>query len=518
MAGYKQDTKLMAKNSAFMYIQMGIKMLIGLYTVRVILRALGTEDYGIYNVVGGFVSMFTFITATMVSASQRFFAYSIGRGEKDMLNRYFNVSLLSFLILGVLLFLLIEGVGYWFVNNKMVVPDSRLAAANWVLQFAIISFVVRILSVPFRSMVVSHERMIIFALISVLDSLMLLGIAFLLQVVSSDRLKVYSVCMFGVAVATTLLYVILCKSNFREDSKIRLRWETSLLREMLAYCGWYMWGTMAQVIRSQGINMVLNVFFGPIVNAARGIAYQINNALNQFVNSFYNAVRPQITKLTASENYEGMTSLVYTSSLISFFLMSLMALPMIVEMPFVLSAWLGEVPKHTIVFSRLVIVTALIDTLGYPLTTAVCASGKIKWFQIITGMILVLNLPVTYCLFKIYPNPNIAFYVSISFAALALFARMLFMKRMFGMPLFAYTRNVLWPVALVFSLTLATAYGLRFAMCGGTWSHLLIIILSIGLTFLFSYYVGLDKQQRKTLATLVTNILKSYKNKRKQIN
>ena len=508
MAVFIQNSKRMAQNSAFMYIQMGVKMLIGLYTVRVILKALGAEDYGIYNVVGGFVTMFTFITSSLVSASQRFFAYSIGRSENNMLNRYFNTSLVCFLILGLLLFLLLEVVGYWFVNNKMVVPDNRLEAANWVLQFSIVSFLVYVISVPYRAMVVSYEKLFIYALISVFDSILLLGIAFLLQVVLVDKLKVYAICMFCVALVTAFLYIVLCKSSFREDSRIKIKWEKTLIREMLAYCGWYTFGTMAQVVRSQGINMVLNLFFGPVVNAARGIAYQINNALNQFVNSFYNAVRPQITKLTASENYIGMTALVYSSSLISFFLMSLMAIPLIVEMPFILSIWLIEVPEHTVVFSRLVIVTALIDTLGYPLSTAVCSLGKIKWFQISTGTILVLNLPITYVLLIIYPTPDIAFYVSICFSAIAQMVRIYYMKRMFGMTFLSYTRGVLWPAFLVFSLAFLATYGLVYILGGLVWQHLLTIVFSIIFIIFFSYLVGLNKQQKTAMITILKDMLK----------
>jgi len=377
MGGYKQDTKLMAKNSAFMYIQMAVKMLVGLYTVRVILHALGAEDYGIYNVVGGFVTMFTFITNTLVSASMRFFAYAIGKGEYNLLNRYFNTSIFCFLLLSMVLFVLIEVFGYWFVNYKMVVSAERLEAANWVLQFAVISFVVRMLAVPFKSMLVAHEKLIVFAIISVLDSFMLLGIAFLIQGVTFDRLKFYSLCIFGVALISTFLYAGWCRYSFRNTSKIHLFWDSGVFKEFLSYSGWYMFGTMATVIRSQGINILLNLFFSPVVNAARAIAFQINNALNQFVNSFYNAVRPQITKLTAADENEKMLSLVLSSSVISFLLMNLIAVPLLVEMPFVLSLWLGEYPEYTVIFSRLVIITAMVDTLGHPLTTAVCATGNI---------------------------------------------------------------------------------------------------------------------------------------------
>ena len=503
MSGYKQDTKLMAKNTAFMYIQMAVKMLIGLYTVRVILHALGEEDYGIYNVVGGFVTMFSFITNTLVSASQRFFAYSIGRGEKEMLNRFFNSSFLSFIILSVILFLLIEAIGYWFVNYKMVVPVNRLVAANWVFQFAVFAFIVRILSVPFRAMVVSHEKMIIFAIISVLDSLMILGIAFLVQSVSTDKLKFYAVCMFGVAVLTTFLYVILCERDFPEDSKIRIRWEGSLMKEMLSYCGWYMFGTMALMVRSQGINMILNVFFGPVVNAARGIAYQINNAINQFVNSFFNAVRPQITKLTAADEKDKMLSLVYSSSVISFLLMCLIAVPLLIEMPFILSLWLGEVPEYTIIFSRLVVITAMIDTLGNPLSTAVNATGNIKNFQVITGILLILNLPVSFFLLKVWTYPYVAFYVSIVLSFIVQIVRMAFMKQMFGMPILGYTREVVVKVLAVSIISILTGYFLRIYLGTSIWAHLTVVFISVGMVLILSWCYAIKKSQRDYFMSMI---------------
>ena len=503
----------MVKNSAFMYFQMGVRMLVGLYTVRVILKALGAEDYGIYNVVGGFVTMFSFITDTLVSASQRFFAFSIGKGEKDMLNRYFNSSLMCFLILSIILFFIIEIVGLWFVNYKMVVPDNRLDAANWVLQFAIIAFLIRILVVPYKAMVVSHEKMVIYAIISVADALLLLGIALLLQIVSADKLKVYSICMLGISLFTSISYILLCKSNFYNDSKIRIRLETIYIKEMMGYSGWYMFGTLAMMVRSQGINMVLNLFFGPIVNAARGIAFQINNALNQFVNSFYNAVRPQLTKLTAAENNSGMIALVYNSSIISFFLMCIVAVPLIIEMPFVLSLWLIDVPEHTIAFSRLVIITALIDTLGYPLSTAVCSLGKIKWYQIITGTILILNLPFSYILLRIYPNPNIAFYVSIVLATIVQMVRIVFMKRMFKMEVGEYIRNVLSPSFVVFFFSVMATYGICLFLDRGLFSHLLAIVMSVIFTVLLSYYVGLNKHQRISLRNLVMKNMNFNRNK-----
>jgi O-antigen/teichoic acid export membrane protein len=507
MAGYKQNTKLMAKNTAFMYIKMAVKMLVSLYTVRVILHALGAEDYGIYNVVGGFVTMFSFITSTLVSASMRFFAYSIGKGEYNLLNRYFNITIVCYLILSVLLFVVIEILGYWFVNYKMVVPDNRLSAANWVLQFAIIAFIVRMMSVPFMSLLVAFEKMIVVALIVVFDTFLLLGIAFVIQEISFDRLKFYSFCILGVALISSFLFVVLCRMSFSKESKIKLCWDGPLLKEILSYSGWYIFGTMATVLRSQGINILLNLFFNPVVNAARAIAYQINSAINQFVNSFYNAVRPQITKLTAAKEKEKMLSLVYSSSVISFLLMDLVAVPLLVEMPFVLSIWLDEVPEHTVIFARLVLITAMIDTLGYPPSTAVCAKGNIRNYQVITGVILLLNLPVSYFLLIYWLNPSIVFYVSIFFSFVTQIVRIGFMNRMFGMPLMEYMRNVIWRLALVTLLTLLISYYAAKMIDPSLFGHLFSIVLSLAVVMLLSWFLGLKKTQRKSMLIIMEQII-----------
>ncbi len=508
MAEFKQNTKLMAKNSAFMYIQMGIKMLIGLYTVRVFLHALGVEDYGIYNVVAGFVSMFSFVSNTLVSTSQRFFAYSIGRQEDKMVNRYFNATLLCFIILSLVLFVIIEGIGYWFVNYKMVIPDNRLEAANWVLQFAIISFLVRILVVPFRGLIVAHEKLIIYALISVFDAFLILGIAFFIQWVPGDKLKVYSLCTFSVALISSILFVVLCRTNFREDSKLRIRWEKELIVELLSYSGWSLFGTMATVVRTQGINMILNVFFGPVVNAARAIAAQILHAINQFVTSFYNAVRPQITKLNATENVKGMLSLVYNSSVISFFLLSLVVVPLLVEMPFVLSFWLGDYPQYTVIFSRLIVITAVIDVLGQSVGAAIYADGDIRNYQVITGLILILNLPVSYLLFRIYTNPSLAFYVSIIMSSIAQFVRIVFMKQRFGMSIWDYFKKVILPISVVFGLSILVSYGLRRMHIGsGIWPHVVTIVGSVIATALLSFFVGIRKEQRHAIMAGVKGML-----------
>ena len=509
MATFKQNSKLMAKNSAFMYIQMGVKMLIGLYTVRVFLHALGAEDYGIYNVVGGFVGMFSFLSNTLVSAAQRFFAYSIGRDEREKLNGYFNAALISFFIIAVVIFAVLEGIGYWFVNYKMVVPENRLEAANWVLHFAILAFVVRFIVVPYRSMIVAHEKLIIYACISVLDALLILGIAFLIQTINADKLKAYAVCMFGVSLISSLLFAGLSIHNYREATKIRIRWNGSMTKELLTYSGWFMFGTLSTVVRFQGVTMILNIFFGPLVNAARAIAGQILHAINQFTTSFYNAVRPQIIKLDAAKNFKGMLNLVYGSSVISFLLLSLITVPLLIETPYILHLWLGKVPEHTITFSRLIVITAMIDSLGLPLTTAYCAEKNIRNYQVITGTILILNLPVSYFLFKAYHIPELAYCASIVLSSVAQFVRVVFMNRRFGMPYMEYAKEVLFRIGITVILAFALSYGIAKLPIGhGLGHHLITFFASIAIVFVLSFYLGLKKSMREKIVAKVRSVVK----------
>jgi len=503
MAGYKQNTKLMAKNSAFMYMQMAVKMMIGLYTVRVILHALGAEDYGIYNVVGGFVTMFTYITSTMMPASMRFYAYALANENRNLLNRYFNSMILCYTIMAVVIFVIVEVLGFWFVNYKMVIPANRLEAANWVLQFALISFFIRFIAVPYKGMIMVYEKMIFYSLISVLDSFLLLVIAFLIQIVEFDRLKFYSFCIFSVALISTLMFAIVSSILFRDSTKVNLKWEGSLLKELLNYSAWYMFGTIATVVRSQGLNILLNLFFNPVVNAARAVAYQINNAIVQFANSFYNAIRPQITKMTAAEENKRMLSLVFDSSIISFLLICLIAIPLLIEMPFVLSFWLDEVPEYTIIFSRLVIITVMIDLLGYPLNTAILTKGSIRNFQLITGITLIMCLPISYWLLKKWEIPYLVFVASIFFSLIVQLQRLFYMKRIFNMSITNYFFEVLLKLVLIMSVSLFFAYLLRQFMGYAIWTHFLVIIMSIIVVVILSWFVGLKERQREMIISFI---------------
>lgn len=498
----------MAKNSAFMYINMAIRMLVGLYTTRVILQALGAEDFGIYNVVGGFVAMFSFISTTMSSASMRFFAYEIGRGDMKKLNDYFNQTILCYLLLVALLYVVFESFGIWFVNNKLVIPDNRMHAANWIFQFAILTFAFHMMEVPFSAMAVAKEKMVTYAIVGLIDAFLKLGIVFVLLHLNGDKLIIYAIMLTVISMCNFLFYVIFCRVKFKEETRVKLFFNKGMFKEIVSYSGWSLFWTLANVARSQGINIVLNMFFTPVVNAARGVAYQINSAVNQFVTSFYQAVRPQVTKLSAQHEYNKMKHLVYSSSVISFCLVMLVAIPILIKTPYILSLWLKEVPEYTAVFTRLVIVVAMIDTLGHPLTTAVCSTGKIKWFHIVTGSLLLLTLPIGYLLLKMGMEPNVVFIVSIVMSSCAQISRMVFMHSMFGFEIKEYCMKVLLKVALILVVTYGLTRMVSYWLDDSFLTLVLVCVVAWACTLLLCFYVGLSKNARMAAKHYVLKIIR----------
>lgn len=503
------NSKRIAKNSAFLYVQMAIRIIVSLYTTRVILHALGAEDYGIKNVVGGIVTMFVFISDTMSSASQRFFACEIGVGNKRRLNQFFNATLECYIILILLLLLVVEIIGYWFVNYKLIIPDNRIVAANWVFQFAMASFIVRMVSVPYGAMIVAYERIAFFAIVGLTDSLLTLGAAFFLDSYWGDRLIVYAFFLFMIAFVNTLFCAFFCGIKFKDDVKIKFFWNKPMFVELISYSGWSLFWTLANVVRSQGINILLNLFFNPIVNAARGIAYQVNNVINQYTNSFYQAVRPQITKYTAREEKEQMLKLMFSSSRISFFLLLIVSIPLLIKTPYILHIWLGETPQYTATFMRLVIIVAMIDALGHPPTTAICATGRIKWYHITVGTILLLNLPISYLLLRKGFDPYVVFWVSICMSILAQTVRVLFMKHIHGMSIYDYCKDVLLKILLVLvSVSICSYFG-SFVFRDTFISFGLFLIFSSVITIFLSYFLGLTCFERERIRKYFTNYLRT---------
>lgn len=433
------DNKRIAKNTLFLYLRMLVVMGVGLYTVRAILDLLGVVDYGIYNVVGGVVSMFSFLNGTLATSSQRYFSIELAKGNKKRLNQWvcLNITTFSFFIL---IFLVIaETIGLWFVNYKMTIPEERMFAANVVYQLSIITFCINFFNVPYNALIIAHERMSTFAYISIIEAASKLVIVFLLSISTWDKLIVYGILMFLVSCGITLSYIIYCLLHF-DESKFRPYWNTAEMKELLSFSGWHFFGTFSVVIRSQGINILLNLFFNPAVNAARAIAYQVYHAVSQLSHNFFVAVKPQIYKTYAAGEKEALYKLILRSTTMSSLLVSILIFPILANTHYILGLWLKEIPDYAVIFTQLVLVNGLVDSTNGPTTASVLATGKIRKYEIIVGGLFILNLPISYLALKTGCEPTATMIISIIIALVVTFVRAFFMCKMIG---FVYTRYII---------------------------------------------------------------------------
>lgn len=438
---YQSSTKRIAKNTLMLYFRQILIMLVSLYTVRVVLNTLGAEDYGIYNVVAGVVTMFSFLSGAMATASQRYFAFEMGKGNEEGLQKIFSVTMTIYVLLALIIMLLAETVGLWFVNTKLVIPTERMVAARWIYQFAILSFMVTLLTTPYMASIIAHENMNVYAYVSIVEAALKLGIVFVLQALPYDKLIVYGGLLLLVACINTGLYRGYCKKHYAE-CRFRLVWDKVLFKEMVSYSGWNLFGASVGVVKNQIINILLNIFFGPLVNAARGIASQVNSAVVSFSQSFSTAMRPQIIKNYAAENYRETIQLVFRGCKGTFFLMYLFSLPLMIEMPYVLKLWLKEPPEMAVLFTRLALLDALIDSISYPIMTLAQATGKIKLYQGVVGGILLLNLPISYCVLKLGAPAYTVMVVACGLTCLAFFCRLLVTRKIILFPLSYFLKDV----------------------------------------------------------------------------
>ena len=422
------DNKRIAKNTVFLYVRMLLVMGATLYTSRIVLNVLGAEDYGLYNVVGGLVTMFTFLNGSLGSATSRYITFELGRRDYERVNRVFNVALLIHIALAVLIIILAETIGLWFFYEKMTIPEERMSAAFWVYQISILTCFFSLTQVPYNAMIIANENMRIYAWVGIVEAVFKLAIAFILPFAPFDTLVYYALLLCVVQISIMLFYRIYCGRNFKE-SKIILYKDKTLYKEMFSYAGSDLIGNLSVLAQGQGLNILLNMFFGPVVNAARGIAYQVQGAVTQFSNNFMTAVRPQIIKSYAEGDINGMMRLVKDSSCFSFYLMWLICLPIFLETNYILSLWLGEYPEHSVSFLRLVLILCLIQTLKTPRTTVFHATGHIQRINIVVGSILCGVLPVAYLLLKFGCEPESVFMAANVTMVVSEFVSALILKR-----------------------------------------------------------------------------------------
>ena len=508
------NNKRIAKNTLLLYFRMLFMMVISLYTSRVILATLGVSDYGIYNVVGGFVAMFTMISGTMATATQRFLSFEIGKGTEEKITKLFSTSVMIHVLLGGVVLLFAETIGLWFVNHKMVFPEDRVFAVHWVYQFSVFTLIINVLSVPYNACIIAYEKMAAFAYISIVEAISKLLITYLVVMTSFDKLFFYSFLIMLIAIAIRILYVAYvnrhfkyCRCNWQIDKEYR--------NNMLSFIGFNFIGSIANILKTQGINVLLNLFFGPMVNAARGISVQVLHAVSGFVTNFQMALNPQIIKLYAAGEKEEMFKLIFRGSKISFLLMWIISLPIMVETPYILSLWLVEVPEHTVIFVRLTLAITIVDSMSHTLITGVHATGKVKKYQLINGTMLLMTLPLVYLILKLGYPPFMAFVVSLMISIVCHFIRLLVLSTLIELPVLSFLRAVTLR-ALVVSLISIIVPVCFLVIKEDTFPFFLISCIITLLSVLLCEYVwGLNHEEKNiVISEIKKRIIKtSYKSR-----
>lgn len=499
MTQFSDNNKRIAKNTLVLYFRMMFMMAVSLYTSRVILNALGFEDYGIYSVVGGFVAMFGIISNSLTAAISRFLTYTIGQGNSFELSKVFGTSLIIQSVLAIIIVVLIETIGIWFLNYHMTIPHDRLTAANWVLQFSVLTFVVQLISVPYNAAIIAHERMTAYAFISILNTLGNLLVALCISYTSSiDRLIFYSALLTAVVLIIRFIYGWYCGKNFQE-CKFHFIIDKVLLKKILSFAGWNFFGASSSVLRDQGINVLLNIFCGPVVNAARGIAMQVSSAIRSFSSSFLSAIDPQITKQYASGRKNYAFSLCFMGAKFGSYLLLLLSLPIFAETEQILTLWLGNIPPHTVNFVRLIILYVMIECVSSTLITLMLATGNIKRYQIIVGGIQLFNFPFALLLLYLRLSPEYTMVATILLAIACMICRLHLLQSMIALPVKLFVKEVVGNICLVAicASIIPTVILISFEAC------FVRLLFSVLLCFIFTIisivFVGCKSSERNMI-------------------
>lgn len=507
------NNKRIAKNTVLLYARMILLLLVSLYTSRIILQTLGVEDYGVYNVVGGVVAMFTFLNGAMAGATQRFLNFSLGKNNIKEVNEIFNTSVIIHLIIAVSVIGLAETIGLWFMYNKMVIPVNRFDAAFWVFQCSVFSMAVNMMSVPYNAVIIAHEKMGAFAYISLLEAILKLLIVYVLIYAGWDKLKLYACLLLLVSIFIRMIYSSYSKRHF-EETKFQWIWNKERMKEMGAFACWNLIGNLALMVVTQGLNMVLNVFFGPIVNAARGVAVQVQNVIQQFATNLQMAINPQITKSYARGDIKYLITLICGSSKFSFFLVYLLSLPILIMTEQILSYWLVTPPEYSASFLRIILLSILIDSLSNSLNTTISASGKIRKYQLVNGLTMISILPISILLLYVCESPIIVFVVQLAITACAHFLKLYFAGKYSHMSFLTYSQKVYVPIMSVVAISAVTPYVLYKYM-----DHTIVSFIIVGLVSLLSvlisvWLLGLRQNEKKLLLGKVKTMMsKFYLNK-----
>ena len=496
------DNRRIAKNTLLLYMRMGLIMIISLWASRVVLSTLGETDFGLYNVIGGIVVAFSFLNGVMNSACNRYYATQLGRQDYEALHQVFKVNVTIFLILAAAILLLSESVGLWIMERKMNIPAQRLTACRWVYQLSILSFLCSVVAIPYRAIITAKEKMKVYAYCSVVEAALKLGIVFLLSISPIDRLVFYALMMLLVSLATNGFYILYCHRCYPE---CRYDWhcDKALAREIVSFNGWGVLGSMATIGKNQGVNILLNMFFGPAVNAARGLANQVYVNVYQFVQNYVLAFNPQIVKSYAAGERGAMMRLVFQASRFSYFLLYAIVLPLLLEMDCVLGLWLKEVPALTANFASIMLAVSLVDSFHDPLFYAVQATGKVKWYNILVGGSQLLIVFVAYFLLKfMHIQAQTVFWLIFVFAIITQGIRIGMAVRYASMDLRSYLRGVLLPIVAVSAVSAVLPFVFVQMVPAGVGRLLVTVAISLACTGLAVWSIGLEKSERSAIRNL----------------
>ncbi|MFA5540261.1 MAG: MATE family efflux transporter [Bacteroidales bacterium] len=502
------NARRLAKNTIALYARTFVTLLISLYTSRIVLNTLGVEDFGVYNVVAGVVMLFVFLNSAMASGTQRFLNYEIGQGDSNRVNIVFSSSLKIHFLIAIIILLLSETIGLWFVNYKLVIPEGRMNAANWVYQFAILSTMISLVQVPYMASVIANEKMQIYAYVGLLEAVLKLVIVYLLVMLNYDKLILYAIMSFIVQLLVIIMYVSYCRKKFVECKYIKPK-DKRLYKDMLSFSSWNLFASIATVSKGQGLNMILNLFFGPVVNAARAVSMSISGVTNQFVGGFMTAANPQITKTYSSGNKSEFEKLIFRSSKFAFYLLSLVTIPILAKTQLILELWLVNPPQYSALFIQLVLIDALIVSVAFPLTSSAQATGNIKRFHVTVTFFELLNLPVSYILLKLGYPPESVYVVTILMSILALIARLIVLRKLTNLPVKKFMFDILLKCWVVFGLTFTLQHYINFHHTNVFITIIVTTVLSSLILLFLIYLIGLNRDEKRDIYSMIQAKIKN---------
>lgn len=500
------NTKRIAKNTIVLYIRMIVIMIITLYTSRVVLKALGFEDYGLYNVIGGVVALMSFLKSSMSESTQRFLSYEMGKGNDNNLKNVFSVCLTTHFLIALILLILAETLGLWFLNTQINIPEGREVAANWIYQFSVVSLCISIISVPFSADIISHEQMGFFAILTILDAVLKLGFSFAIMFTSFDKLIFYGFLMMLVPIINIGLNWFYCYKKHPE-THYKFFWDKEMFKKIFSFSGWTIWGQLAVVGSNQGTNILVNIFHSVTANAAMGVGQQVNHAVTGLISNFQTAFKPQITKSYAAGDFKYLNTLTNYAAKISFYLFFIVSLPLLLNIDFVLDLWLDKVPNYANIFCAIFIIASAFNAMSAPLYMNIFSTGRIKGYQIAMSVAYILELFLVYAIFKLGFSITTGVAMKAVLNFIVIFIRMGYAhKEVESFSGWNYLKKVFLPLMLSVIVTLGVAFPL-FHYVHGAWQTIGATILVFLISIVAAYYIGLNRNERKSFLKIISNFV-----------